>query len=362
MKLFIALLLVMQNVRAEEITGARAQAAAQAAATRAAAEEAARKEAAAREQAQRDAEAKQAAQGVEQVATSKESNREANVKSAVQTPSVTQSAQNAGKDNSDGSFMSSLASAAFMAAGQKFMSCCGPKNPGCCAAAVAMFMKGNKSSQQAGANADVASGAFDTASNTYGYDYQYTPGISEERRQSIKDAQSTFGAVRKELIAGTNSVKFDPKTGIYTDANGKKYTGKEFESAASMAAAGMSSAFSEDLSKRTAAIEKQVMEKAKIEKMGAVTPAMDYNEGGYGAGGSGGDTAATDPSAAGSMGLDKASIQREVASAVVGMSKNYNGNPIGVSVDSIFLMMTRRYKLKERQNNFFDETELLLKK
>lgn len=38
---------------------------------------------------------------------------------------------------------------------------------------------------------------------------------------------------------------------------------------------------------------------------------------------------------------------------VSGLSKNYNGDPIGVAADNIFAMMTRRYKLKDTQKTFF---------
>jgi hypothetical protein len=45
-----------------------------------------------------------------------------------------------------------------------------------------------------------------------------------------------------------------------------------------------------------------------------------------------------------------------------GMSKNYNGEPIGVAADSIFLMMNRRYKVKESQDSFFGIGDFNLKK
>lgn len=38
---------------------------------------------------------------------------------------------------------------------------------------------------------------------------------------------------------------------------------------------------------------------------------------------------------------------------VSGLTKNFNGDPIGVSGDSIFGMMSRRYKLKSNQKSFF---------
>ena len=44
------------------------------------------------------------------------------------------------------------------------------------------------------------------------------------------------------------------------------------------------------------------------------------------------------------------------------MQKNYNGEAIGVAGDSIFGMMTRRYKVKESQRSFYDESELMVHK
>ena len=36
-----------------------------------------------------------------------------------------------------------------------------------------------------------------------------------------------------------------------------------------------------------------------------------------------------------------------------GLTKNFNGDPIGVASDSIFEMMSRRYNLKNTQKTFF---------
>lgn len=47
---------------------------------------------------------------------------------------------------------------------------------------------------------------------------------------------------------------------------------------------------------------------------------------------------------------------REPASAkIAGLSKNFNGDLIGVSADNIFTMVTRRYELKTKENSFIND-------
>jgi hypothetical protein len=43
---------------------------------------------------------------------------------------------------------------------------------------------------------------------------------------------------------------------------------------------------------------------------------------------------------------------------VAGLTKNFNGEKIGVAAENIFNMMTRRYKTKEKQDSFFDPSDL----
>lgn len=48
-----------------------------------------------------------------------------------------------------------------------------------------------------------------------------------------------------------------------------------------------------------------------------------------------------------------ATSRTRIPAQVTGLSKNFNGDPIGVAGDSLFGMMSRRYKLKSNQKTFF---------
>lgn len=93
--------------------------------------------------------------------------------------------------------------------------------------------------------------------------------------------------------------------------------------------------------------------KAKIDQVkgGAVTASLGFDggggggagvvpEGGYGTEAEGGSVASR---------IDKL---RNPANSK-GLTKNFNGDPIGVASDSIFEMMSRRYNLKNTQKTFF---------
>ena len=95
-------------------------------------------------------------------------------------------------------------------------------------------------------------------------------------------------------------------------------------------------------------------------KIGAATEATGFDDGG---GSGAGSTASSSDSGAGYAPVAAApvGVVRD-PSSLAGMQKNYNGEPIGVAADSIFLMMNRRYKVKESQESFFNESDLLLQK
>lgn len=280
-------------------------------------------------------------------------------------PSAYQNAVNIAAGNKQASGMASQAAGMFQSIGQGFMSCCS-KNPGCCAAAIAMFIKAGKSNSQAGVNFGTGLSADYTAGGTYAYD-DYGGGATSASRNADaagREANSQaakFAAMLKDMEAGKYPVKFDSKSNTFSDPNGKKYKSSDFDSDSSMAAAGIPKASIDDINGKTKQVEKSVMEKMKT--MAALAPRGEYEDqsmmGSY-SGNS--QSAGNEVLAPGPQGVDRAAIQREVASSVLGMSKNYNGNPIGVSVDSIFSMMTRRYQLKDKQNTFFDDSEILLRR
>lgn len=49
-----------------------------------------------------------------------------------------------------------------------------------------------------------------------------------------------------------------------------------------------------------------------------------------------------------------AQIQESVRGQMIGMSRDFNGNPIGVSGDDIFRMIQHRYQMKRQENSFYN--------
>lgn len=145
---------------------------------------------------------------------------------------------------------------------------------------------------------------------------------------------------------------YNSKTGKITAPNGKSYNVSSFSSAANMKAAGFSdSAIAGALKKYeqiSGAAEKKVTDAAGMSLSG---------------GGGGSSVAYVDEEYDPNAGLGVGAKGKGVGLArdpanLAGMQKNYNGEPIGVAADSIFLMMSRRYKVKDTQDSFYNEIEM----
>lgn len=182
---------------------------------------------------------------------------------------------------------------------------------------------------------------------------------------AVKDPNyQSVGSTLKTLEA---QGVYNPKTGAFT-AGDKTYSASDLSSAASMAAAGIPQGAIDGAMAANAEAEKKAT--AKLEKVNpaiaAATKENGYEDGGgSGGGGSGSSSSGSgDPGMGGGRlagaGLGKNSGRDP--SSFSGMSKNYNGEPIGVAADSIFLMMSRRYKVKESQDSFFSTTDIALQK
>lgn len=160
----------------------------------------------------------------------------------------------------------------------------------------------------------------------------------------VEKAKEGMAQAKKMGIDGKNPVKI----------NGKEYKPSDFSSRESMLAAGLS----KDMVNSALAIAAKA-EKAALAKLAALTPAQGFEEG----------TGSTTTAKAAGYNANVAATNygggqlRNVAAVnAAGLTKNFNGEPIGVAADSIFAMMTRRYKLKEKQNSFIDELGVNLQK
>lgn len=143
----------------------------------------------------------------------------------------------------------------------------------------------------------------------------------------------------------------DENTGVVTDPNGKKFSSETFSSNSSMSAAGYSASDIQGFNAAKAQMNKDIA--AKV----AAADGTDM----YGSDIGGSGKAASAGSADGGLGVagglpvvasnKDLGINRD-PSQVAGMSKNLGGEPIGVSADSLFDMIDRRYNLHQKNGSF----------
>ncbi|MGE5086544.1 MAG: hypothetical protein ACM3MG_09610 [Bacillota bacterium] len=276
-------------------------------------------------------------------------------------PSVNQSASNSSSSNKTGQALSYIASATEFGVAAINWSACGPHNPTPCATAALFTVMALQSLQQGNEHGNVAGASGYTADLTNAYDTGNYDSANAARtaavgNQYLQKAQSSLRTMQGNGYINSTGTKV-------TSPDGKTYNVSDMTSPAAMQAAGIPKAAIDAAMETYAKIEKKAMEKLKI---GAQTAANGFEEGSSGSGGIGsGDSGEGGMPVAGvgTRGLGTGNLTtRDPSSLAAGMSKNYNGEPIGVAADSIFLMMTRRYKVKESQDSFFGANDLLPKK
>ncbi|MNJ91198.1 hypothetical protein D3C87_88450 [compost metagenome] len=207
-------------------------------------------------------------------------------------------------------------------------------------------------------SANMTAGLSDGLGNTDPYATgNYDPEISNSG--VFKSAESSMNKLKDKGL-------FDPKTNVIKGPDGKTYKVDDFTSSDKMAQAGIPQGAIDSVMDYAAYASKKAEGEAGKVKLGALTEANGYAEGG-GGGGSGdasGSGGYSDDSQFGSTarsGSGLSALNRDPAQ-VAGMQKNYNGEPIGVAADSIFLMMNRRYKVKEGQDSFYSEMDMRVQK
>ncbi len=163
----------------------------------------------------------------------------------------------------------------------------------------------------------------------------------------VEKAKDGMAQAKKMGIDGKSPIKI----------NGKEYKSSDFSSRESMLAAGLPKSIVD-----TALAIAAKAEKAALTKLGGLTAAQGFEEsaGSAGTAAAAAKTVDYNPTPSNYSGGGQS---RNLASVnTAGLTKNFNGEPIGVAADSIFAMMTRRYKLKEKQNSFIDEFGVNLQK
>lgn len=172
-------------------------------------------------------------------------------------------------------------------------------------------------------------------------------------------ADSNYKAVGSTLKELQATGVYDPKTGAFTVGD-KTYSSSDLASTAAMANAGIPQSTINSAMALSNDLEKKAL--AKLEKAKAATTAENgYEEG---SGGSNRNIATTDEENPGAGSVEKNNKANQSKglvndpTLVAGLTKNYNGEPIGVAADNIFSMISRRYKLKETQETFIDPKSL----
>lgn len=289
-------------------------------------------------------------------------------------PSVNDSADKTSDSNSMGQAMSYLTGGMFLTMGYQDIKTGTSCSPSPCSALIAKgvfeVMLGMLSMAQGKAHGKAAGQAGSTGFNTDGFgdlggNSSNEPyGLDDPNNPLNKDPQ--FAAIKGNISKLEQMGVLDSKTGT-AKVGGKTYKASDFASKESMAAAGLPPGAIAGLMELSGNLEKKAKEKYDKLKLGAMTAANGYEEGGGGGGGGGfgaGSGSSDDMGSSaglGGGGLGAGAFNRDPAN-LAGMQKNYNGEPIGVAADSIFLMMTRRYKVKESQESFFTDAELALQK
>lgn len=252
-----------------------------------------------------------------------------------------------------------------MAAAQKPP--CSSGSAGSCAMMAAFTMMGVLSMMQGKEHGGAAGSAGMTSSLTNGLGdnpFEYSDvNLTDPANPLSKDPSvKAMGNNIKTL----QSAGYNAKKGTITTPDGKTYKAKDFSSQSSMVAAGLPSGAAMGVAAAYEEAIKRAEGKVEKIKLGAMTAAGGFEEGGGGGmdrpeSDSSTDGAAAYAGSAVGTGEPKIGLDRD-PSSLAGMQKNYNGEPIGVAADSIFLMMTRRYKVKESQESFYNDAELALQK
>ncbi|WP_374073560.1 hypothetical protein [Bdellovibrio bacteriovorus] len=198
-----------------------------------------------------------------------------------------------------------------------------------------------------------AAGLTGYQSNGFGSDPYAFDGIN------LKDPNNPLSKDSSIKNLGSNWKKissfYNEKTGKITTPDGKSYNASDFGSVDGMAAAGMSKGAIDGALAMYDEVQKKAAAKLEKLKLGALTAASGFEEGGGSKGGGAAPgESLEDPSLSLASAKTSSGIDRD-PSNFAGMQKNYNGDPIGVAADSIFQMIARRYKMKESQESFYTD-------
>ena len=273
------------------------------------------------------------------------------------TISVKDSSDKTSSSNSAGQMMSYLTGAKLFGEAAQHFSKCPKPSPGDCAMGALKALMGALSMAQGGAHGGTAAGANYSSGLTDGSG-GVTPAYNDPYAEQTAAAYQQAKDALAKLEKGVAGSKIDVKKGTLTTYDGKTYDLTKGGTPEGMAAAGFTPGAISGAMEYGAKISKEMQDKVDKLKLGAMTAAGGFDEGGGGGRGYASSSDSSNGSGGGGSGIK---LERDPAN-LAGMQKNYNGEPIGVAADSIFLMMNRRYKVKESQDSFYSDADIALKK
>ncbi|WP_374030107.1 hypothetical protein [Bdellovibrio bacteriovorus] len=272
------------------------------------------------------------------------------------TPSVHQGAEQVKKENEKGSDKSNMTGALMFAMAAERTAACMAMDFAACAMAALLAKLGSDSMKQAKAHDQAARQAGLTSNQSDGFmdsslgngnDGSSDIPITSPKHPLAKDPN--VAALKKNL--DTLKPIFNSKTGQITLPDGKTFNASD--SMNSMIDGGIPKGAVLGAMEFYGKAAKKVEE--KYDKMNvARTKANGFEEGRGTASEISAGSFAEEPIAA--KVVERNPLERD-PSQLAGLQKNFNGEPIGIAEDNIFQMMTRRYKLKEKQDSFFSSRD-----
>lgn len=287
-------------------------------------------------------------------------------KTQVQAPDARNSAANGADQQKGGAGSNSAMSSALNAGGAALIaggipmmssymcSMCGT-GAAMIAGGVVLMGLGMLAGKQAGED-NKAAGLSTDAMNGYNAASGFNNKGANAAAANDPNASEQFKANQAKLAK--LGFKVNPKTATITTPDGKVINAKDLTTqAGAMAATGISAEGYKDIMGKANDIMAKALADLKNGKGGDM-----YGDGSGGGSGSRTVIVDEDPNANGGAagaggGADgKNKVTRGLAD-VSGLTKNFNGQLIGVAADSIFAMMTRRYVLKDKQNFFLSSED-----
>lgn len=249
-------------------------------------------------------------------------------------------AANAGSAaNSSASSISNAIGSSQLAAGNAEMPGCAAQQCGCCPDAIMKIIQGLMGLAQGGANGDTAdqhNGIADITNTGGGYSAGDASTTTDT--PPTLDQVASFGQGKK-VVDNLKNYGIGYKNGTFTLPNGTTISANDVGNQQVMQDKGVSPAeFAKNMS-NIAALEKKLS--AELTK----------SSGGSSFEGGGGSSSSPTRTEVADEVRAPAKV-KDPAVSVAGMSKNFNGDMIGVSGDSLFIMMNRRYQQKVRDEGF----------